>query len=196
MADVVLMDLWLPIVVATVAGHFLSFVLWAVLPHHKSEWAKIPAETAVMDLLRDRQVPPGQYMFPNLVHGDFKDPEKVALYTKGPIGTLSVWPGVSNMPRNMILTILFYLVSATVIAYLATIALDTSATGMAVFRFTATVGLLTFTFGGIPNGIWFRKSPRSMVTEFLDGVLMAVLFGGVFAALWPEAQAVLSGGAG
>lgn len=194
--DVALLDLWLPIVVATVAGHFLSFVLWAVLPHHTPEWRKIPNESKMMDLIRDLPVPPGQYMFPNLAHSDFKDPEKRALYTRGPIGTLTVWPGVSSMPRNMALTILFYLVSATAIAYLATIALEASADGFEVFRFTATVALLTFTFGGIPNGIWFRKSPRSMVTEFLDGVLMAALFGGVFSALWPEAQAVLSGGAG
>ncbi|MEM7228707.1 MAG: hypothetical protein AAF432_07825 [Planctomycetota bacterium] len=190
MADVQLMDLWLPILVGGVVGFFMSFLLWAVLPHHNAEWKKLPNEDAMMAEIRSGSVPPGQYMFPRFENmSDLKDPEKKKRYEEGPMGMVAVWPGVPNMGLNMVLTFLFYLVSCTLIAYVGTVALDKSVERITVFQLLTTVSVMTFAFGSIPNGIWFRKPLRAVVTEFLDCLLTGSVIGAVFAMLWPITQA-------
>ena len=41
-----IVDCWLPIVVSGAAVFFLSFMMWMVLPHHRSDWAPMPDEDA------------------------------------------------------------------------------------------------------------------------------------------------------
>jgi len=192
MPDVSLMDLWLPILIATAAGFFMSFLLWAVSPHHNAEWKKLPNEDAVMSLIRWDNVPADRYMFPHYQHVDLKSSEARERFEAGPLGILAVWPGPPNMPRNMVLTILFYFVSAVFIAYVACNAERMASSFAEVFQLTATVAVMTYAFGSIPNAIWFRKPPRAIITEFLDGVVMGLVTGGIFAVLWPSPSTTVS----
>ncbi|NIQ58277.1 MAG: hypothetical protein GWN71_34520, partial [Gammaproteobacteria bacterium] len=69
--------LWLPILVTTVAVFVTSFLLWAVLPHHRSDYGQLPDEEAVREALRDAE--PGLYNVPNLPsRAALEDPEYVA----------------------------------------------------------------------------------------------------------------------
>ena len=59
-----LTDLWLPILINGVVLFFASFTAWVILPHHFSDKKRLPDEDAVMNLVRDLNIAPGNYMFP------------------------------------------------------------------------------------------------------------------------------------
>ena len=55
---------------------------------------------------------------------------------------------------------------------------------MRVFRITGTMGVLAYCFAPLPNAIWFGHSRASVVNNLLDGVLLGLVTGAVFALLW------------
>ena len=69
-----LASLWLPILVSAVIVWVASFVVWAVLPHHRSDYRGFPDEESVREAMG--KLPPGQYNIPNVAsRGDLKNPE-------------------------------------------------------------------------------------------------------------------------
>lgn len=179
------LDLWLPIVLAGIAGFFASFVCWALLPHHRAEWRKVPGEERMLDLVRDG-VPPGQYLFPHAEHADLKDPERKKAYLAGPHGSLVVWPGPPNMGRNMAITMGSFLACAFLMAYVLSATIPAGASFARVFQVAATIGVMAHVFGLIPGAVWFGKPARALATEIADGVFYGLAQGTVFAFMWPE----------
>ena len=59
-----LTNLLLPIIAATVALFFASFLSWMILQLHKKDWVKIGKEDEFMQGMRNCDIPPGNYMFP------------------------------------------------------------------------------------------------------------------------------------
>ena len=119
--DVSFASLWLPIVVSAAAVFILSFVMWMVLPHHKSDWKGLPDEDAVMGALRDQGVRVGQFMFPHCANkADWNDPEYKKKYEEGPTGQL-VLRGKSsmNMGKNMLVSTCYNLAISALTAYIA-----------------------------------------------------------------------------
>ncbi len=188
-----LADLWLPIVLSSVAVFVASFLAWMVLPHHKPDFKKLPNEDGFLEGLRANNTPPGMYMFPFCEHSDMKDAEKMKRYAAGPHGMLSVWPGMPSMGKNMTLTMIFYLVVGVFVAYVATLALrgNPSPDYLLVFRVTGTTAVMAYCLGFIPGAIWFAKPLRSVLMDIIDGVVMAVLTAGFFGWLWPRADMVI-----
>ncbi len=184
-----LADLWLPIVLSSVAVFLASFLAWVVLPHHKPDFKKLSNEDGFLDALRANNTPPGQYMFPDCQREDMADPEKKKHWEAGPHGVLSVWPGVPNMGRNMVLSFVFYLVVAVFVGYIAQVALGNNPDPeyLLVFRVTGTAAVMAYCLGFIPGAIWFAKTPRSVLMEVIDGVAYALLTAGFFGWLWPRA---------
>jgi hypothetical protein len=181
--DTSVWSLWLPIVVSGVALFLASWMAWMVLPHHKSEWQKLPNEGAVTDLLRSSSVSPGQYMFPFAASKEEWGTEAFKRRTEqGPNGTLTIWKSRPNMGVNMLCTLLFFIIANFVIGYLTGIALDPGEPFLKVFRFAGTAGILTYGTANILNGIWFG---RKMVADIIDGIGYGLITGLIFAAMWP-----------
>jgi uncharacterized membrane protein len=181
-----LIELWLPILVGTVVLFFGSFLAWAVLPHHRADNKKVPHEDELMEFIRSKNIPAGNYLFPHAATGKEQgSKEYVELYTKGPRGILDVYD-MPNMPINMAKTILFYFLTVLTIGYITFVACPPGAETtdwMKVFRIAGTIGVLTYASTGICNKIWFK---RAIFTEFLDGIVFGVLVGLIYASLWPS----------
>jgi hypothetical protein len=182
-----LLDLWLPIVVSGVALFFASWAAWMVMPHHKSEWKALPNEDALLSALKGAGVAPGQYVFPYCKPEDWKNEAFMAKMKSSPNGNIVVWSGPCNMGKNMLCTVLFFLVTNFVIAYLAGQVIAPGAEFMKVFQFVGTAGILTYGTANILNGIWFG---RKMVGDIVDGIAYGLITGAIFAWLWPAAAAV------
>jgi hypothetical protein len=180
-----LLELWLPIVLSAVALFFASFLAWAVLPHHKPDWKKLPDEATFMERLKAMNVPPGQYIFPMVGHEEAKDPEKKRLLEGGCLGTLNVWPGPPNMAANMALSVLYFLIVSVFCAYIGAFSVEPGEDFGRVFQIMMTTGVLAFCAGGVLNDIWFRKPARAMLMNFIDGVAYSAVLGVIFALLWP-----------
>ncbi len=195
-----LLDLWLPIVVSAVAVWIASALAWTALPHHKGDFRSLADENAVMDVVRRQNLQPGVYGYPDcLDKSRMKDPEFQKKLKEGPLGMLHVWPSnsYSNMGAKMGWSFVFYLVTSVVVAYLATLGVPVEATGdrllagaagpgfLHVFRFVGTAAFLAYCFARIPNDIWFNTPRTSKITNFIDGVVYALITGAIFGWLWP-----------
>jgi hypothetical protein len=177
------LDLWLPIVLTGLATHILSTLAWTVLPHHKPEWVKMPAEDELYDLVTKRQVAPGQYIFPFVAKADDMKSEAFQEKSRRCTGMLVLWSSPTNMGKAMGLTLLAFMVIAFVIAYLSSIGLARGAAPMRVFQFVTTAGLLAHVAAKFPFVFWFR---RKIAMDVLDGIVYAVVTGLIFAFLWPK----------
>ncbi|HED53448.1 MAG TPA: hypothetical protein ENJ00_04525 [Phycisphaerales bacterium] len=183
-----LVDLWVPILVATVGVFVLSFVFWMLSPHHQADVAFCPEQDAVMEMIRVSAIKPGMYMFPNCAtKAEWSSEEYKALYESGPWGMISVLPGKPNMGRNLVVTFVYFLIVSVVVAYLTGLSRAPGAEFLAVFQVASTAAGLVYVLGGWTNGIWFGKRLRFFITDFFDGLLYAGATGIAFALLWPGA---------
>lgn len=182
-----LTDLWLPIILTSVALFFCSFLFWAILPHHKDDYSAAPDEEAMRSAVRSLGLPPGRYMFPNCKDSKgMKDPELQRKMEEGPMGMLNIWP-VPNMGKNMALTFLTFLAATKLIAYLARETIPNGAEFARVFQVVGTAGVLTWCFSFIANMIWFNGGARAIVMCIIDGLVYGLVTGAIFAFLWPAA---------
>ncbi len=189
MSDVTVWSLWLPIVVSGVAVFVASFLAWMVLPHHRSDWSRLPDEIGFTESIRSQSIPADQYMFPHAASSDdWKSEEFKQRWKEGPTGTLTIMGGTANMGLNMLWTFLFYLVTAFFVAYIASIAFTRGAGFLDVFQITGATAILGHCFGGIPNAIWFHRKLRAVINDTLDGIVYGIITGLIFAWLWPAAS--------
>lgn len=185
---VLLAELWMPIAVATVLVFFASFMAWMVLPHHRSDWKRVPDEDGLVKELRRQGAGQGQYSFPHCESpAAMKDQAWQAKMKEGPTGMLIVnAPGGPAMGKSLTLYFFYCLVISTVTAYVAGRTLGPGAHYLAVFRVAGTVAMLAYA-GAVPVGaIWFGRSWSSALKEILDGIVFGLLTAGAFGWLWPR----------
>jgi len=175
--------LFLPILLATVALFFTSFLSWMVLGLHAQDWKKLPEEDPVLDALRQVGAQPGNYMVPGMDPGTKQSEEYMAKMQRGPMGVLTLFPGMT-MGRNLALTLLYFFVVSIGLAYLARLAIPAGADFLTVFRFVSTASLMTFLAALVQHAIWFRCR---IVGHIVESVLYAVIVASLFGAMWPKA---------
>jgi len=178
-------QLWLPILVATVVLFFASFLAWVVLPHHKPDVRRWPDEDALLEFMRRSGAEPGEYMFPLIDDKDMKQDWAQQRYAAGPWGVINLWGGQPNTALNLLKTVLFFLVVSFFVAYVGAAALPPGASFGEVFRIVGVTALLAHTAGGVCREIWFTRPLRAKLMDFIDGVAFGLLTGLVFALLWP-----------
>jgi hypothetical protein len=176
--------LWLPILISTVALFFTSFLSWMVVRLHEQDWIKIDDEDKLIDTVREMNIPEGNYMFPGSESAkEMNSPEYQEKYKAGPRGILQVLPA-ANMGVNLGLTVVFFLFCNATFAYLASFALEPGTDFVTVFRFVATIALMTFCASMIQHAIWFKNR---VVGHVIESIAYALIAGAIFAALWPAA---------
>lgn len=181
--------LWPPIALSTAIVFVLSYMMWMVFPHHRSDWQPSPDEDGVMDMLRAKEHTGRQYTFPHCASPEqMKDPVWIEKYNRGPKGFLVLFPdGKLNIGKSMVISIVFNVFVLTLVAYVAGMVTAPGAEGMHVFRLVATVAFLGFStaLGWAP--IWFARTWSSILKEMFDGLIYALATGAIFLWLWPAA---------
>ena len=179
--------LWLAILLSAVAVWVVSAIIWMAMPHHKSDYGKLPDEDAALQALTPQRLAPGQYSIPYATSPkDFQNPETIRKFEDGPVGFLTVVPsGVPTMGSKIGLSFVFYLLISAVVAYLATRTLDAGEDYLAVFRVTGTVAWLAYGTATVPDAIWFGRPWSAIVKGLVDALVFALLTAGFFGWLWP-----------
>lgn len=182
-----LASLWLPIVLSAVIVWLASALAWMALPHHKSDWKRLPDEDAFRDAVKSRDVSPGQYLLPYAT--DMKamqDPETVRKYEEGPVGYLTVMPrGRPQMGKPMTLSFAYYVIMGLLVAYVAGRTLPPGTEYLRVFQITSTVAWMGYAGAVIMDAIWFGRPWSNTWKLVLDGLAYGLLTGGTFGWLWP-----------
>ncbi len=184
-----LMSLLLPIVISAVAVFVASSILHMVLPFHKADYRGLAKEDGVRAALRSSAPSPGLYVFPYAPSmKDLAKPEMKKKYEEGPVGTVTILPnGMMNMGRTLFLWFVLCVVISEICAYVASITLAPGADGLLVLRVVATVALAAYAMGEPANSIWRGQPWSNTVRSLVDGLIYALITGGVFAWFWPAA---------
>lgn len=178
--------LWLPMLLSAVAVWLWALLACTILALHKKDWKPLPNDDAFANALRPLNLLPGVYCFPYFK--DFKhfnDPAFQARWNAGPNGIIHVWRASQNMGATMLLSFLVYLVASFFIAYAGYAAMGPIVPHSKTFQVIGAMGVLAYSFAGLPNMIWFQANPRAKVTAVIDGIIMGLITGAIFAALWP-----------
>ena len=186
---VTVLSLWLPILVASVLVFVASSVIHMFLGYHANDYAPLPDEEAVGNALRSANVAPGDYAMPYA--GSMKamsSPEFKAKMERGPVAVITVrHAGPVNMGKQLGAWFLFIVAVSVVAAYVTSRALGTGGDYGDAFRFAGSTAFAAYALGTWSESIWFARKWSTTLKNTLDGVIFALLTGGVFGWLWPFA---------
>jgi len=181
-------SLWAPVLVSAVLVFIASSLSQAVLPFHRNDFRKLPAEAEVMETFRRTGVERGDYLFPRPANRkDLASAEFREKYEKGPIGIVTVLPkGGNPMARTMLLWFAYCVAVSAFAGFLASRSLPAGAPKRAVFILVAVAAFGGHVLGLWPAAIWFGKSWSTTLTSSIDGVVFGILTGAAFAWMWPR----------
>jgi hypothetical protein len=182
------LSLWVPILVAAVLVFVASSILHMVLPFHRTDWGRVPAEDEVMDALRRFKIPPGDYMLPCAGTPDaLRSPEFQDKMKRGPVAVMTMMEaGPPAMGKNLAMWFLYSIVVGVFAAYIAGRALPPGTHYLQVFRFAGTVAFVGYSLALWQNTIWYKRSVSSTLKSTLDGLIYGLLTAGAFGWLWPR----------
>jgi hypothetical protein len=182
-------SLWLPVLVSAAVVWIASAIVWMALPHHKSDFSKLPSEDGVADALRKLALKPGQYLLPFMPDmRNMKDPAVVKRFEDGPIAMINVRPnGMPGMGKNLIQYFLYCFLVSFVTGYVARHTLSPATARFDVFHLTGTVAIASYTLAVIPESIWMWRPWPMTIKNICDSIVYGLLTGAVFAWLWPHA---------
>jgi hypothetical protein len=179
--------LWLPILLSTVLAFIASSVIHMVLGYHSTDWKRFPNEDGVLDALRQFKLPPGDYAGP--IPKSMKEmgsPEFQAKIAKGPRVGMTIQSPSNTMTRSLALWAAYLLVVSLFAAYVASLAFEAGTPYMRVFRLTSTVALAGYALAAWHDWIWYSRSTSYTLKITFDGLVYALLTGGVFGWSWPH----------
>lgn len=182
-----LASLWLPVLLSAVLVWIASSVLHMLLKYHRSDWAKLPNEDAVMDALRP--VPPGDYMMPHSAGPEMmKDPAYLEKMKRGPMAVVTIMSGdmMTSFRKALILWFVYAVVVSLFAAYISGRALAPGTEYLVVFRFAGTTAFLGYSLAMVQQSIWWGRKWSSTYKAMFDGLIYATLTAGVFGWLWPN----------
>ncbi|MFQ5669108.1 MAG: hypothetical protein ACE5HD_01155 [Acidobacteriota bacterium] len=183
---VALTSLLLPIVLAAVLVFVASSFIHMVLPFHRSDFHKLPAEDNLMEAMRQAAVVPGDYVMPCAgTPANMRTPEFQEKVKKGPVAFITVLPAGFAMGKSLVLWFLYSLLVGVFSGYVAGHTLAPGTEYITVFRLVATVAFMGYSLALWQNSIWYKRPWITTLKHTVDGLLYGLLTGGSFGWLWP-----------
>ncbi|HET7042571.1 MAG TPA: hypothetical protein VFI13_11150 [Gemmatimonadales bacterium] len=179
-------QLWIPILAAAVACHLIGFLMWVVMPHHRSDFTPTPDESGLRNLWKGK-IAPGLYIVPFGTHETMRNPEMKAKREEGPNAFITVLPnGMGNMGIQQGKNVLFHALVSCFVAYLASATLPIGTDYLKVFQVAGTAAILAYGFTWGHQTIWFGQPFRVSMKYAFDGIVMGLVTAGIFGWLWPR----------
>jgi hypothetical protein len=188
MTTVSLLQLWLPIVVASVIVFAASSVIHMAPLWHKNDFPKMPREEEVLQALRPFAIPPGDYFVPRPgTRDEMRSPEFQEKVTKGPVAVMTVLPnGMFRMGSKLAQWFVFLVVASLFTAYVAGRALPAGSSYLKVFQIAGATAFIGYALALAPLSIWYERSWRLTLKAAFDGLIYGALTAGTFGWLWPR----------
>jgi len=181
-------SLWLPVVLSAVFVFFVSWAVHMLLPWHKGDFRKLPAEDEVADALRKLAIPPGEYMLPcGSGPESMKDPKFIEKMKQGPVLLMTVLrSGPPDMGPSLLQWFVYCLVVSVFAAYVAGRALAPGESYLHVFRFAGVTAFSGYSLALLQDSIWHGRPWGTTTRNAIDGLLYALVTAGTFGWLWPK----------
>jgi len=184
-----LAQLWLPILLGAVGAFIASSILHMMLKFwHRPDYHGFSNEDEVRGAINKGKPQPGLYILPYCLPEQMKDPAAIAKFAEGPVGFMILRrAGMPGIGKSLGLWFGFCLLVAIFAAYLAGASLPAGAMPGQVFRIAATSAFMAFSFGSLPQAIWWGNPLRATLKDMIDGLVYALIVGAVLAYMWPHA---------
>ncbi len=168
-----LLDLWIAILLGGVLAWVVSALVHMALKYHNSDYRALSNEDEVATAIRNGSPSPGIHSIPFCVDmAKMGEPAMQEKFNKGPVAFVTIFPnGMPAMGKLVGQQMLYFLIGCVLIAWCATQALPAGAEYLAVFRFVATLGFLSFGWAVVPFSIWYGH-PWSTTAKYLFDALL------------------------
>ncbi|RJR30011.1 MAG: hypothetical protein C4574_02785 [Candidatus Latescibacterota bacterium] len=178
----------LPILLSAVIVFAASSLIHMLLPWHKNDYRRLPREDEALAAFRSLGITPGDYMAPMTTSmEELRSPEFKEKMKQGPFVILTlVRGGSTGMAKSLVLWFLYILVISIFAGYVAGRALPPGSPYLAAFRFAGTTAFVAHAVGLWQMSIWYHRSWLTTFKATVDGLVYALLAGGVFGWLWPR----------
>jgi hypothetical protein len=182
-----LTQLWLPIVLSAVFVFIASSLLHMVLRFwHAPDCKGFSNEDEVGAAMRKGNASAGLYMIPYCTPEAMKNPATAEKFKTGPVCVVFMRkPGPMSMGAFLGQWTLFCLFVSFFCALLAVHVLGHGAPHESVFHVIGLTAIAAYSFGVIPDAIWWGHPWGSAIKHIIDGIIYAVITGLTFAWLWP-----------
>jgi hypothetical protein len=181
--------LWMPILLSAVVVFIASSIIHMAPLWHRKDWSPPPDQDRLMDAMRPFGLKPGEYMLPHA--GNMKDcntPEFKEKLKRGPVVIMTVRPSEPmSMSKPLVQWFLYSLIVGVFAAYVVSRTLPAGAEYLAVFRIAGTTAFIAYAVGLWQQSVWYSRPWSTTAKLTLDGLIYALLTGGVFGWLWPAA---------
>jgi len=184
---VAMSSLFIPVVVSAVLVFVVSSVIHMATPWHKGDYASVPKEDEVMQVLRPFGLPPGDYMMPRPASMDeMRSPAFVERSTRGPRVVMTVLPGgPTSIGRNLIAWLVYLLLVGVLVAGLDALALRRGQDYHDVFHVTLLASFLGYAAALWQMTVWYNRSIGTTIRSTIDGFVYALVSAAVFSFFWP-----------
>jgi hypothetical protein len=183
-----LMSLWIPILLSAVIVFVASSIMHMVLPYHRNDYRKLPAEDEIMEALRKFGILPGDYFLPCAGSPkEMRAPAFIEKIKKGPVAVMTVIPsGPPSMGKNLAQWFVYCAIVSVFAAYIAGRALAPGSHYLAVFRFVGCTAFIGYALALWQNSIWYKRAWGTTLRSTFDGLVYGLLTAGTFGWLWPR----------
>jgi hypothetical protein len=180
-------SVWLPILLAAVLVFVASSIIHMVLPYHRTDYGKVPAEDDVMDALRKYNIPPGDYIVPcPVTPAVMRTPEFQEKFKRGPVVMMTTMrPGPMTMGPQLAQWFVYCVIVGVFAGYITGRALPPGAAYLDVFRFAGTTAFMGYGLALWQNSIWYKRAWTTTLKSNIDSLVYGLLTGGAFGWLWP-----------
>jgi hypothetical protein len=177
-----LLALWLPILLSAVIVFLASSVIHMTPLWHKGDYPKVPNEDQLRNALRPLAIPPGDYMVPRVSDPkEMRSPEFLEKVKQGPVMVLTVMPNAPfSMARNLASWFVYLVAVGIFVGYVAGRALGPGADYLQVFQMASATAFVAYVVALWQMSIWYQRSWSLTFKATLDGLIYALLTGGVF----------------
>jgi hypothetical protein len=183
---VALSHLWLPIIVSAVAVFLVSALLHMLFTYHNSDYRQFSNEDDVRAAITKGGATPGQYVLPYAMGMGYKDPVVQQKMKEGPAGfVLLRKPSGPEMGPALTQWFVLTLVLSCLVAYVAALTLAPGTDHMAVFRVVSVTAFLAYAGTAAQESIWRAVPWPAGIKVIFDGLVFALVTGGLFAVMWP-----------
>lgn len=182
-------QLWLPILLSAVVVFVASSIIHMVLGFwHRNDFASVPDEEKFRGAVGPLALAPGDYCVPRAGSmEEMRSSEFKSKHAQGPVMIFTVLPsGPITMNRQLAQWFVYTLVVGIFVAYLASRSMPAGEHYLRVFRLTSVAAFVAYAAALWPQSIWYRRSWGTTIRSTIDGLVYALLTGGVFGSLWPR----------
>jgi hypothetical protein len=179
--------LWLPILISAVLVFVASSIIHMGPLWHRNDHPAVPDQDRVQDALRPFSLAPGEYMLPRPKNmKDCSTPEFVEKLKRGPVAFMTIMPsGPMSMGKPLVQWFIYTVIVGVFAAYVAGATLPVGTEYLSVFRVAGATAFIAYAVGLWQQSIWYHRPWSTTAKLTVDGLIYALLTGGVFGWLWP-----------